>query len=226
VTTLMSFLLKTLAVLEKDAKSEFRAKYALNSILLFCFTCVLVVSFSLRGTVQDTRIVAALLWVILFFSAMTGLSRTFIKEEDQGTMNTLRLVCEPTPLFVGKALMNFALMLVVIIIVTPPFVMMMNVDMAHPMYFAPAAALAALGMSGICTLMSGIVAGARGRGTLYPVLVFPVLLPVFWVAVDATDRALSGPVPWQYSNLLVFLGAFAAASYIGGALLFEFIYSE
>jgi len=226
VTRPMSFVSKTLAVVQKDARTELRSRQALNSVLLFCVTCVLVVSFALKGTVDDSRIVSALLWVILFFSAMTGLSRTFIKEHDQGTMNTLRMACDPGPLFLGKSLVNFFLLAAVIFIVAPLFCILMNVSIPHPEFFVISAALASLGMSAVCTLISGLVSEAQGRGVLYPVLAFPVLLPVFWVAVDATDRALSAPSPWVHANLLAFLASYAGAAFIGGEYLFEYIFRE
>lgn len=206
--------------------SEFRTRYALNSALLFCVTCVFVVSFALKGSVRDTRIVSALLWVILFFSAMTGLSRAFIKEEDQGTMNLLRLTCEPWPLFVGKFASNFLLLMAVVVIASPLFFIMMNVAPAAPVFFCAAILLASAGMAAVCTLISALIAGARARGMLFPVLAFPVLLPVFWVAVDATDRAMSSAEAWQYSNTLLFLGCYAVAGVVGGCFLFEYIFSE
>ncbi len=222
----LSFISKTCAVVRKDGMSEFRTRYALNSALLFCVTCVFVVSFAVKGTVQDTRIVSAMLWVILFFSAMTGLSRAFIKEEDQGTMNLLRLSCEPGPLFFGKFLVNFLLLLAVVVIATPLFFIMMNVAPGNPAFLCAALLPASAAMSAICTLVSAIIAGARARGMLFPILAFPVLLPVFWVAVDATDIAMSARGAWQHSNMLLFLGCYAVAGVVGGSFLFEYIFEE
>lgn len=222
----MTFAAKTWAVLKKDFRSELRAKYALNSTLLFSFTCVFVVSFSMSGSVADTRIVAAMLWIIFFFSAMTGLARAFVKEEDQGTMSTLRLVCEPAPLFIGKTLANFILLAITVAIVTPLFLALMNATLLHTGFFVLGTTLAAVGMSATCTLLSALVTGARGRGMLFPILAFPVLLPVFWIAVSVTDKALSKLPPWEDANLLTALGSYAGVSVILGIFLFEFLFSE
>jgi len=222
----LNYAIKILAVIKKDVQAEYRARYAVNSVLLFCVTSLAVVSFSLGGTVKDPGIQASLLWVILFFSAMMGLSRAFIKEQDRGTMNTLRLVCEPGQVFIGKMMMNFILLVVVMLIVTPLFIVLMNIQNIHVGYFASVMVLSAAGLSAVCTLLSAVVAQARARGTLFPVLAFPVLIPVFMVAVKATEKAISEPSPWANSQMLVFLGCYAVVSVIGGSYLFEYVFTE
>ena len=47
----MSLASKTYRVFEKEVMCEYRAKYALNAMLLFCVTCVAVVSFGDRKSV-------------------------------------------------------------------------------------------------------------------------------------------------------------------------------
>ncbi len=222
----LSYASKIYSVVKKDWLEEFRARYAVNSTLLFCVTCLTVVSFSLGGRVSDPRLQAALLWVILFFSAMMGLPRAFIKEEDRGTMNTLRLTCEPYQVYIGKTIANFILLLAVTIIITPLFVVFLNIKIANLTYFIFTAFFADAGMVCVCTLISALVAQARARGTLFPVLVFPVVMPVFLIAVDATAKAFSESSAWNYVNLPVFLVCFSVAAVVGGMFLFEYIFSE
>jgi heme exporter protein B len=214
------------AVVLKDARSEYRAMYALNSILLFCLTSLAVVSFSTGGSVSDTRLQSALLWIIIFFSAMVGLSRAFVKEEDRGTMNTLRLACDPAQVFIGKSLVNLLLLAVVMAVVTPFFVILLNVTLRHVGWFALVMLFAGVGLSAVCTLLSAVVAQARARGALFAALVFPIMFPMMMVAVKATESALLEPSPWAGGNQLVFLACYAVASAVGGAFLFEFVFSE
>lgn len=222
----MSYALKILAVIDKDIRSEYRSKYALNSALLFCVTSLVVVSFSLGGSVTDPRLQAALLWIILFFSSMMSLPRAFVKEQDCGTMNTLRLTCEPSHVFIGKMIINLLLLSVVTAIVSPLFFVLFNISPPHPGFFIITAASAAVGLSAVCTLLSAIVAQARARGTLFPVLAFPVLMPVFMVAVEATGKSLLQQSPWANSQLIVFLVCYAVVGIVGGSLLFEFVFNE
>ena len=59
------------AVLVKDLKSEFRTRYAISAVLLFIFTTITMIVFSTAGEVLTVGVAAGLLWVIIFFAAMT-----------------------------------------------------------------------------------------------------------------------------------------------------------
>lgn len=222
----MSYAGRIWAVVRKDALSEFRALYALSSVLLFCVTSLAVVSFAAGGSVADPRLQSALLWIVIFFSAMIGLSRAFIQEEDRGTMNTLRLVCDPWQAFLGKTLVNFFLLAAVMAVVTPLYVILLNLALRHVLFFALTLFFAGVGLSAVCTLLSGIVAQARARGSLFAALAFPVLFPMMMVAVKATEAALVEGSPWPHGNLPVFLACFAVAAVVGGGFLFEFVFTE
>ena len=205
---------------------EYRAKYALNAMLLFCVTCVAVVSFSLGGRAGDLRVQSALIWVLVFFAAMSGLSRAFVKEQEVGTINLLRVTCKPGPVFFGKALFNLVLLIAVLVVLTALFALFLNVKFQNLAFFAAAGCLASVSVSMLCTLISAIVAGARVRGTLFPILSFPILLPVFGVAVQATQRALEGAPTAANANLLYFLAAYAGASVLVSSFLFDFLFYD
>ena len=95
------------AVFAKEWRCEFRTRYALNTLGLFAFTTLVVVSVSLgplgvslaRGSVA---VLPVLLWIILLFSAAAGLPRAFVQEEETQTATALRLAATPSALFCGK----------------------------------------------------------------------------------------------------------------------------
>lgn len=211
---------------EKELRTEYRARYAVNSMLLFCITCAAVVSFSLGGRADDERVQAALLWVVIFFSAMSGLSRSFVKEQEVGTMQMLRVSCDPGPVFFGKALFNLVLMISALIVLTVLFVLFLNMNVRSIGFYMASAALASVSVAALCTLISAIVAGARARGTLFPILSFPVLLPVFATASQATKLSLEGGTLLKNLDTIGFLAGYAAASIIVCSLLFDFLFYD
>ena len=213
-------------MLEKELKIEYRTRYAANAILVFCLTCSAVVSFALGGRADNSRQQAALLWVVIFFTAMSGLSRSFVKEEEAGTMRLLRVTCEPGPVFFGKVLFNLILLVSVMCALTILFIVFLNISIKNPALYAAALGLAALSVSFLCTLISAMVAGARLRGTLFPILSFPMLLPVFMIAVELTRLSFDGAPVAANTGQLYFLGAYAAASAIGCSFLFELLYYD
>lgn len=77
------FLSKIYAVLYKEIYSELRSRYAFSSMILFVVITISTISFTMAGDTISNELASALLWIVIFFGAMTGLSRTFVAEEER-----------------------------------------------------------------------------------------------------------------------------------------------
>ena len=213
-------------MLIKDVREESRSRYAAYSMLLFCVIVLAVVSFAIHGNPITGPVQAALLWITLFFAAMTGLSRSFIKEEERGTLELLRCAAAAGPLFAGKALFNFLLLELSAAVLAPLFCVLLNVKPGNPFLLAVVIVTASLPVSVMCTVVSGLVSQSRARGMLFPVLAFPVLVVPFSVAVRATAEALRGASLASQAMPLVFLFSFSVAAFVISLFLFEYIFED
>jgi len=81
--------------LRKDFRVEFREKSALRIAFSFAFIATLAVSLVAGGAALGARERSIILWLIMFFSAMSGLSHAFVREEERGTALLLRLSSSP-----------------------------------------------------------------------------------------------------------------------------------
>ena len=97
-------------IFQKDIRQEFKTRYSINAIFLFALVTLIAVSFSIGTYNASADIKSALLWIIIFFSAMSGLSHIFVREEEKHTADTLKLVAQPTGVFLGKFLFNLFLL--------------------------------------------------------------------------------------------------------------------
>ena len=101
-----SFLRRSLAVCGKDAAQELRRRIAVASVLFFAAASLTLVSFAVGpfGLPPEARerVCSALLWVVLFFSAATGLPRAFVREEESGTALALRRVAPAAAVLAGR----------------------------------------------------------------------------------------------------------------------------
>lgn len=183
------------AVFVKEWRCEFRTRYALNTLALFAFTTLVVVSFSLGplgvSKSEGTVVLPVLLWIILLFSVAAGLPRTFVQEEEGQTAMALRLSATPSALFCGKLLYNLTLVFALEVLVTPAYLIMTSLAVDSPGMLALVLAAGGYGLAVGSTLVAAIIAQARSKGTLFSVLSFPVLLPLLILAVELTQGAVA-----------------------------------
>jgi heme exporter protein B len=218
------------AMFGKDARSEFRTRAALNAILLFAVTTLAVISFSLSASglapIIKARILASLLWVVLFFSAMSGLPRVFVKEEDSRTAMALRLSARPDVVFVGKLLFNVALLLAVTAAVVPLYAVMMRPEIRQWGQLLVVLAFGMAGLAGASTLLAALVAKTTNRGSLFVVLAFPILLPLLVCAINGSVAAFLGTRPEELRSNLLVLAVYLVAMVTASLLLFEYVWNE
>ena len=214
------------AVFVKEWRCELRTRYALNTLALFAFTTLVVVSFSLGplgvSRSQGTTLLPVLLWIILLFSVAAGLPRAFVQEEETHTAMALRLAATPSALFCGKLLYSLTLVFALEALITPVYVAMTRLEIASPGLLAAVLAAGGYGLAVGSTLVAAIIAQARTKGTLFSVLAFPVLLPLLVLAVELTRVAASGAAP---DVALPQLLLYDAVVTIAGLMLFPLIWN-
>ena len=218
------------AVFLKDLVSEWRTRVSTNALLLFAFAVLVLVGYAVGPaslSPEDRPTVhSVLLWIVLFFSAMTGLARVFVKEEDAGTAAALRLAAPPAAVLLGKLLANLALLFVVTLFVVPLFLAMMSFEVKSPALFLLLLVFGNLGLASACTFTAAIVAKSSAKGTMFAVLAVPLLLPplvgaVMGTRVAATEEGLAAGL--DFVRLLVaYDGVVTTAAF----LLFDAVWRE
>ncbi len=217
----------TYALLLKDAQSELRTRYAVNALMMFVVTAAVIVQLAIRSEQPSASVLSGLFWVVVFFAAMSGLSRTFVAEEERGTSMTLQLVASPSVVYFGKLMFNIVLTLVINVAITflytivfPGFVVQTYGT------FLLTVLLGSVGLASASTILAAIIAKANTKGTLYPVLAFPILIPLLMTTMRATTRALDGE-PFgaaveEYQVLVSYIMVITAGSY----LLFDYVWKD
>ncbi len=212
-----------LANIAKDFRIEFRRRFAVNIALSFAAITTLAVSLTAGGARLETRTHALLFWIIIFFSAMNGLSHVFTREEEEGTALFLRTTSPELAVFTAKLVFNMAVMAVIAAAVVPLYVFFLDVEIASPGRFALVACAGSTAIASSTTALGAIVARAGGRGSLFTIISFPVVLPPLWVSIKATQSSIAGGGAAQsIVFLLAFSGALVAVSY----MLFGHIWIE
>ena len=196
------------AIFCKDLRIEWRGRERSSAMLVFALLVVVILYLAAPpGDTRETRAaLPGLLWVAYIFAAVLGLNRAFALELENDALAGLALAPgDRGPIFLGKALANFVLLLPLQAATAAGFALAFGVDfraIAAP--FALVAVLGALGISAAGTLCAAMAVRTRYREAMLPLLLLPLLLPILLGAVNATGALFAGEaLPWPALQLLL-----------------------
>lgn len=223
----MNFIKSIWAIVSKDVRSELRTRYAMNALLMFVVISVATILFALREEEASSEILSGMFWVVIFFTAMSGLSRIFVSEEERGTTMTLQLVASPSVVYFGKLIFNCGLTLVLSTAVTLLYVTVFpSFHINSWAIFTMTIFLGSLGFAAAATIIAAIIAKANTKGTLYPVLSFPILIPLLMTVMKSTARALDGELLSAALGEFQILVSYVMIMIAGSYLLFDYVWKE
>jgi len=216
------WLAESLAVAAKDLRTEFRTRVAINSLGLFALTVLAAVSYTVgpyRITAEDRPfLLAVLLWIVIFFSALAGLDRSFVKEEESHTAPLLRLAASPSAVWFGKLLFNLLVIYVLMAILVPLFCVLMGYKILMVWDFVLILALGGYTLAVITTIVAAIIARAMTRGALFSVLSLPLLLPLLIFLIQGTTGVAEGSVEIVASTVRAVLSMGGIMTVVSAAL--------
>lgn len=214
----------------KEVRSELRARVAVNAIGLFGLTTLVAVAYQIgpyQIHEQDRpHLLAALLWIILFFAALSGLQRVFVKEEDAHTAKTLRLAARPLAVWGGKLAFNVALLAALQTFLVPLYCILMGMKVQGILPLVALLAVGCLAMAATATMVAAIIARAAGSGTLFAILAVPLMLPLLVMLIQGTRMAMTSPAWSDILPALQGVGALAGVTVVTSIYLFPVVWHD
>lgn len=180
-----SWRVEVLAVLKKELQSEMRSRAGLMSSSLFSLVTVIALAVSCYDRKVSPTLSGGLIWVALLFASAVALPRAFVLEEEQGTMDILRLTARPHAVFWGKAIYNLIQMLLTGLALSLLFLFLTGQSLVHPWLFGACLIGGCGALAGTVTLCGALVAQAKNRSALAGALALPLLLPLAFLAISA-----------------------------------------
>lgn len=218
---------KSYSLFLKDFKSELRTRYAINALAMFIIVAISVILFSVGNERISTSLTGGLFWVVIFFTAMSGLSRAFVSEEERGTSLTLQLIAAPSTVFLGKLLFNIILVFAMNTIIAVLYSAIFEAFVIQNfLLFLASFVLGNIGLAVSSTIIAAIIAKAGAKGTLYPVLSFPILLPLILTSVQLTLFSLDGISFERAKFELAIVVSYDIIMLTASFMLFDFIWKE
>lgn len=223
----MSASRRLIAVISKDLRSELRTRYGITALILFVVTAIVLVVFAAADEPMPRPIAAAVLWVVMFYTAMTGLGRGFISEEERGTSLLLRLSTDPTSVYFGKLIVNIVQSVLSNLLAALLFLFFMSrVNVGNPTLLLLCVLAGSIGLASTLTIVSAIVAKAGSKSALLPILSFPVLLPLIMPGTDVMLSAFAGLAVAEVAGSLGLMVSYTGIVIVVSWFVFEYIWCE
>ena len=217
------------ALIRKEMQLEWRTQETLASLLLLGLLTLLVLSFAFDPT-SAIRAEAApgVLWTAVIFAGVLGLNRSFVMERDNDCLQGL-LLCpvDRGTIYLAKTVANFLFMLAAQVVLVPLFVFFFNPPLSGAFVgVILSLSLGLLGLAAVGTLFAAIAVRTRAREVMLPLLLLPLVVPVFIAGVKVTTRALAARPLADVVHWIHLMIGFDAVFLVVGWLVFEYVVEE
>ena len=186
--------MKTLSLLiQKEFSLELRRKAIISGISLYVFSLVFIcyITFSLRQNSISPATWSALFWLVILFSVVNSVAKSFIGER-KGVFIYLYTLASPQAIILSKIIYNTILCLVLSLGGYFLFSIFIQNPVADKPLFILTLCLTSFGFSASLSLISGIASKTNNSNILMAVLSFPVLIALLLLAIKITKNAVDG----------------------------------
>ncbi|MDJ1469860.1 heme exporter protein CcmB [Cytophagaceae bacterium DM2B3-1] len=202
-------------LIRKEVLLEWRQKYALNGMLLYIVSTVLIcyLSFSSRNEGISPPTWNALFWIILLFTAVSAVAKSFMQER-AGRLLYYYTLASPQAIILSKIIYNTLLMSLIALIGYFVYAMMLGNPVDDKPLFIFTILLGSFGFASTLTMVSGIASKAGNNSVLMAILSFPIILPMLLMLIKVSRNAMDGldrSVIMDELNTLLALNAIVVA---------------
>jgi len=209
------------AIFVKDLRIEVRTRVGLWQVLPFAAISLILFSFALGPKAQIlAKGAAGMTWVGVLFATFLVVGRSQALERGTGVSEAQRLAgVDPAGMFLGKAAAVAVQLLAIELLLGIGAKLLLHMAIERIWLLVVSSVLATVGLAAVGTLYGALVAGARARETLLPMLVLPVLVPVLISAVRCWQAAsvASGLAVGEWLSILA---TFAVVYLAAGIILY------
>lgn len=217
------------AIFAKDLRVEWRHRETLASMCVFGLLVVFLFNFAFEPAREESlRLLPGLLWIAFAFAGILGFNRSFAVERENMCLEGMALApIDPGAIYLGKMIANLVFLGIVEAVVVFAASLWYNFSFVPSLpWFTLIVFLGTLGYVAIGTVFGAIAANTRMREVMLPILQFPVVVPVFIGAIEATHGALRGDAPADYASWMKLLAGFNVVFLVLSFLLFEYVLEE
>ncbi len=222
---LRAYLGKVQAIALKELRVEWRAREVSTTMVVFGLLAAIIFGMAFDLRVPTPRmVVPGILWVIVLFTGVVGLHRSFGAEVDRDTLAGLLLApMDRSAIYFGKLLANLLYLLMAEALLLPALLILFDTNLFQPTILV-GLLLGSLGYAEVGTLFAALTAHSRAREALLPVLLLPVMVPVFIAGASLTAGVLDGAPGSGVGRWIAMLVLYDLLFVVAAYLLFDLIW--
>ena len=214
-----------LTLTRQGLSGEFSSPERILSPILFAVTLILILTFALGepDAAHAAATTAAQVFVTTFFAVQLSYVRAFDNEEGDRVLDVLKTVpISGIAWFLSKFCQVFIAGIAIAIPTVFVGCLLGNQLGTSFLILSAATVLALVGLSSIGVLLATIFQRSTARGLVFPLLYFPLTVPVLLAAIEASKILMSGhPFAGDARNWAGLLVGFDVIYFVVGGLFFE-----
>ena len=223
------------ALLKKDLLQEMHTREMLTSMGLYAVLVLVVYGAALvqaDNKVDILHMAGGLLWVVVLFTSLLGLNRSFSHEKEQGCLEGMLLIpMDRSVIFLAKATANFLFLVAIEIAVIPLFFFFflggVTLAPSWPLLLV-IMLVGTIGIAGVGTMLASITINTRGKDVMLAVLFIPLIFPLLWACVAGATSVLIGADGYMttFTSSLAMAGGYDVIMILVSWVLYDFVISS
>lgn len=216
------------SLIRKELLIEWKQKYAINGLLLYVLSMVVVISLAFKDNLNPLTW-NIVYWIILLFVAINAVAKSFMGERPSQLLYQYTLA-SPAAIIIAKLVYNMGLLWLVALVSLYAYGFLSGIKIADMPLMIGIVLLGCATLSANLTLVTAIAARAENRATLLAVLSFPLLVPVLLILIRLSRYAVEGEAGGMilensYDQLAMIAGM-AIVLWILSVILFPFVWRD
>ncbi|MEQ8628941.1 heme exporter protein CcmB [Ekhidna sp.] len=193
---------RIISLIHKDFIVDWRQQNPISGILLYLASTIFATYMAFKGFVS-VEVWNALFWIILLFTSINAISKSFIQEERR--THYYFYLCRPSEIILGKLIYSFLYLLCISVISLLIYVVLMGNPIINYPLFILNLVLGCIGLSSAFTMVSSIAFRTSNRSIMMAVLGFPVIIPVLILSINNSFKILDSYVFTQIQGNIITL---------------------
>lgn len=211
------------ALIYKDVQLEWRNKYAINGLLLYIVSTIYISYLSFRSNSINPITWNTLFWIIILFSAITAISKSFIQERE-GRLLYLYSMVSAESLIISKIIFNSLILLILAILGFVFYILIMGNPVQDILMYLFSIIFGSIGFASCLTLVASIASKSENSAMLMAVLSFPIIIPMLLLILKISKSAMDGlEKSTSYDEILI-LSAIDAIVIVLSVILFPYLW--